>query len=156
MNILRPVLVAFVIVVLLYSRSHAQETAPEPSKEGKQALPFSLTISGGISLGSYEAGVNWALIEYMRKIREEGKESPDLKVITGASAGSINAILTAMAWLTRPNENLNIMKEISELEKMRIPKNNQENDPQQALFPVELNILRDSWVSVGIDELLPE
>src|SRR6185369_1557539 len=99
---------------------------------------------------------NWALIEYMRKIREGGKETPDLKVITGASAGSINAILTAMAWLTRPSENLNIMREISELKMINFPENNQENDPEQALFPVELNVLRDSWVSVGIDELLPE
>ncbi len=30
---------------------------------------FSLVISGGISLGAYEAGYNWALLKYMTYLK---------------------------------------------------------------------------------------
>jgi len=34
---------------------------------------FSLIISGGISLGAYEAGYNWALLKYMGHIKHNTK-----------------------------------------------------------------------------------
>ena len=43
---------------------------------------FSLIISGGISLGAYEAGYNWALLKYMGHIKHNTKNSDvDLKSI---------------------------------------------------------------------------
>jgi len=38
--------------------------AAEITPEGK--TPYALTISGGISLGVYEAGLNWVLVENMK------------------------------------------------------------------------------------------
>ena len=56
------------------------------------ATPFSLTISGGVSLGAYESGVLYYLLEWLRA--NAGKS--DLRLATGASAGSVNAILSVM------------------------------------------------------------
>ncbi|HUS63633.1 MAG TPA: hypothetical protein VMZ28_03780, partial [Kofleriaceae bacterium] len=36
-----------------------------PQPVALEGTPFSLTISGGISLGSYEAGMNWVFIEWL-------------------------------------------------------------------------------------------
>ncbi len=54
--------------------------------------PVALTISGGVSLGSYEAGVNWALVRVLREA------NANLVTVTGASAGNINTLLTAYSW----------------------------------------------------------
>src|SRR5438067_5307588 len=69
---------------------------------------FALTISGGVSLGAYEAGLNWALVRFMRLRELEFKaddpraflrsRGPELVAVTGASAGSINALLAAPLW----------------------------------------------------------
>jgi len=65
---------------------------------------FSLIISGGISLGAYEAGYNWALLKYMGHIKHNSKNSDvDLKSIAGASAGAINTLMSAMAWCRSRN-----------------------------------------------------
>jgi len=67
--------------------------------------PYALTISGGVSLGSYEAGLNWALLEILRSAPPNAKYGrPTLAGTTGASAGSINALLTAMTWCRRPDD----------------------------------------------------
>ena len=34
-----------------------------------ESMPMSLAISGGASLGAYEAGLNWAIIKYIKKER---------------------------------------------------------------------------------------
>lgn len=72
-----------------------------------RAKPIALTISGGVSLGSYEAGVNWALVRVLREARA------NLVVVTGASAGNINTLVTAYSWcgvdepqLQRPEDSL--------------------------------------------------
>ncbi len=135
------------LVFAMATPSFAQKTGPV-SRSGsaqsnvEQTLPFSLTISGGISLGSYEAGVNWALIDFMRKIRDDkdyaGKK-PELKAISGASAGAVNAVMTAMLWLVdKDKETL--------LKPMRLQGESAVND----------NIIRNAWVKVGIDDLMPE
>lgn len=62
----------------------------------------SYVIKGGISLGSYESGLNWYFIERLRKQGEEiRREKPEasgnvMKVVAGASAGGINAIVSAV------------------------------------------------------------
>jgi len=68
--------------------------------------PVALTISGGVSLGSYEAGVNWALVRVLRETNAK------LEAVTGASAGNINTVLTAYSWcgldskVQKPEESL--------------------------------------------------
>lgn len=102
-------------------------------------VPFALAIRGGVSLGSYESGFNWALLQYMRKQRAEGKARGgsfiDLKAASGASAGSINALISTISWCidrdkTRPSN----------------------------LFPdtVSDNLLFDTWLNIGFEELLPK
>ena len=74
--------------------------------------PVLFTISGGISLGSYQSGVNWALVRFIRNTRDDAgyrqsKFLPQLRfaAMAGASAGNINALMSAIAWCTeRPGE----------------------------------------------------
>ncbi|HEX7623232.1 MAG TPA: patatin-like phospholipase family protein, partial [Anaeromyxobacteraceae bacterium] len=76
--------------------------ADAPQAGASRAPPrrFALTISGGVSLGAYEAGATWAFLRFMRRIEEGGPAAarPQLAVATGASAGSLNATLAALAW----------------------------------------------------------
>ncbi|HIP19244.1 MAG TPA: patatin-like phospholipase family protein, partial [Sulfurovum sp.] len=65
----------------------------------REKIHFSMVISGGVSLGAYEAGYNWAVIKVLGKLREREKVvEPELASVAGASAGSINSLLTAMYW----------------------------------------------------------
>jgi len=92
-------------------------------------VDFSMVISGGVSLGAYEAGYNWATIRALRKIKENDKAiKPQLRSVTGASAGSINALLTAMYWC----------------QKESIPYQNS----------VEDNLFYETWVNLGIEDLV--
>lgn len=82
---------------------------------------FTLTISGGLSLGNYEAGMNWALLEARKKSGNYRFEAA-----TGASAGAINALLSALLWCAK--------------------------EPSQ----LEDNLFRNVWLPVGFPELLPQ
>jgi len=55
--------------------------------------PFSLTISGGVSLGAYEAG----LLHYTLAWLEANGRRSELRLATGSSAGSVNAVLSVLA-----------------------------------------------------------
>jgi predicted acylesterase/phospholipase RssA len=55
---------------------------------------LALTISGGVSLGNYEAGLTWAIIRYLRIAASQ----TELAALTGASAGAANALLAAAMW----------------------------------------------------------
>lgn len=136
------------MILATATQTFAAEAPPAFSTTSDE-LPFSLTISGGISLGSYEAGVNWALIEFMKKIRYDGtyKKKPELKAITGASAGAINAVMTAMLWLADDKK--------MAAEKDRLLPG---HDKFIARFGADANenILRNAWVAVGIDDLMPK
>ncbi|WP_163867492.1 patatin-like phospholipase family protein [Myxococcus eversor] len=52
----------------------------------------SLTVSGGVSLGVYEAGFLYYALASSR-----GSQRVDLRLLTGASAGSLNSLLAVMA-----------------------------------------------------------
>lgn len=75
-----------------------------------QPIPVQFSFSGGISLGAYQAGVNWAMLEFLKRSRDDGAfrsawHLPSLKVsaMTGASAGNINVMLAAVEYcMTRP------------------------------------------------------
>lgn len=95
--------------------------------------PLILTISGGVSQGAYQAGANWMIVEYFRSQTMEqpglrsGGDPFRLEVVTGASAGNINSIFTAIEWC-RPFA---------------------PSDPESSLF-------YRMWVGSGIEQLLPE
>jgi len=60
---------------------------------------YSLIISGGISLGAYEAGYNWGLVKYLNHQKQTAlNHEVKLHSIAGASAGAINTMMSAMAW----------------------------------------------------------
>ncbi len=71
-------------------RKRAAWLETNPSAElPEKADTLTLTVAGGVSLGSYEAGLLHLLTEALR--RSPG--STKLKVVTGASAGSANALI---------------------------------------------------------------
>ena len=68
-------------------------------------MPVVLTIEGGGSLGVYEAGMTWALTQIFKQQSEADPSRRDsrlphlrLAAVSGASAGSINALFAASAW----------------------------------------------------------
>lgn len=105
-----------VAVVISTSSVRAEEdfpaaTEPEtppgvasPAGEVPTTAPLdTLVVAGGVSLGSYQAGFNYY---YSRTIHPDNQLDSDnkpidepkrLKLVTGASAGSINALLAALA-----------------------------------------------------------
>lgn len=88
----------------------------------------SLVISGGVSLGAYEAGYNWALIKMLTNVKVSSEFlDPDLRSIAGASAGSINALLSAMYWCQKDS----------------IPLKTHVDD----------NLFYETWVNLGIEDL---
>ena len=64
---------------------------PEP--EIRKPYHVSLTVSGGVSLGAYQAGY----LFYLSEVAKLNPELFDLKMLTGASAGMVNAMLTMLA-----------------------------------------------------------
>ncbi|MGQ0765216.1 MAG: patatin-like phospholipase family protein [Gemmatimonadota bacterium] len=80
-----------------------------------------IATSGGVSLGSYQAGVNWGLVELLRRtqvddtlrrlVQASGMFSPRIVGFSGASAGTINALMSATHYCTdddriQPEESL--------------------------------------------------
>ncbi|HWE23521.1 MAG TPA: patatin-like phospholipase family protein, partial [Myxococcales bacterium] len=96
--------------------------SPPPSARGRIAI----TISGGVSLGSYEAGLTWGFVRYLRA----SDRAADLAAVTGASAGAVNALMAAAMWCEDPAE-------------MR------DDHP-------DTNLFHDLWMPVGLEDLLPD
>lgn len=63
------------------------------SLNAKEPLPMSITVSGGVSLGSYQAGYHYIVDDWIRVNRNECK----VHCVTGASAGAVNALLTVFS-----------------------------------------------------------
>ncbi|HVP61310.1 MAG TPA: patatin-like phospholipase family protein [Myxococcaceae bacterium] len=107
-------------------------TAATPDDSARVEDGYALTLSGGVSLGSYEAGLNWALVRGFRARMGEMllRRRPRLVGVTGASAGGINALLAAALYC--------------------------ETDESAARSSVDDNLLRSAWLNVGLDSLLPE
>ncbi|MEA3434187.1 MAG: patatin-like phospholipase family protein [Campylobacterota bacterium] len=100
----------------------------------REKVNLSMVISGGVSLGAYESGYNWAMIKMLNKVRENGKlVKPDLRSVAGASAGSINALLSAMYWCQ--DDSISLPKDIK-------------------LNDVDNNLFYETWVNLGIDDLV--
>src|SRR5712671_3249099 len=125
--------VCALIALALVAAPAAGPRAADPAEDH-----FALTISGGVSLGAYEAGLNWAVVRFLRVRAREFNQPrallpsrrPNLVAVTGASAGSIDALLAAVLWC--------------------------EADDSTRNASVDANLLRDSWLGVSMDALLPD
>ena len=116
-----------ILVSLLPLTLHAELSTELAEK--KTPIDLSMVISGGVSLGAYEAGYNWAMVKMLSNIRDNSqKVNPKLRSVTGASAGSINALITAMYWCQDPN----------------IDDTNS----------IDNNLFYNTWVDLGLSDLL--
>ena len=142
-------IVALAVLGLALVAEHAagQPSSAQPTSgrgSGVASGVVALTIEGGGSLGAYEAGMSWALIEAFRQRRllDSGSTSgiargntrtlallPRLDLVTsaGASAGSINALLASIAWCSAA-----------------------------AAQPPESSAFWRAWMPSGVTQLLPE
>ncbi len=93
---------------------------------------YFLAIKGGISLGSYETGLNRSLLKYIQK--KEKTDQARLIAFSGASAGSINSVLSAI-------DQCIVDKSIDSKSKQKIDS-------------LENNFMQRSW-DIGINELVP-
>ena len=129
---------AIAIVTLLLSYmgvappAQAQRTSVAPRERHNERISAVFTISGGISLGSYQAGVNWALLEMFKLTASDSIRRAwnlpqyELKAVTGASAGNINGFLSAIEWC-----------------RTREP------------IAAESSIFWKTWIRAGFDQLFP-
>ncbi|HUF25745.1 MAG TPA: patatin-like phospholipase family protein, partial [Gemmatimonadaceae bacterium] len=110
--------------------AHGQAALGNPAPAGTTGRQYAvLSISGGVSLGSYQAGVNWALLELFRGTAGDtvlGLPSMALASIAGASAGNINTILWAIEGCTA-----------------------------QRARPPEESLFWQTWIPLGVPQLLP-
>ncbi|MFL5539671.1 MAG: patatin-like phospholipase family protein [Longimicrobiaceae bacterium] len=126
----RPVLVFLLALAAAPLAAQAESPGSAPRSD---TVPVVLTISGGISLGSYESGVNWALVDFFRHSYHDpafrgryGVRPHRLEVAAGASAGNINALLSSLEWCAG-----------------------------YARRPPERSLLWQLWTGTGIAELFP-
>ena len=90
-----------------------------PSPIRAAPLPASMTIAGGVSLGAYEAGMVYYTLEALRA----NPGLTELKLATGASAGSVNGFMAVLQSCGAPTP-----------------------DPRQSLF-------WKAWIPLGLDDL---
>lgn len=103
--------------------------APPSTREEPDSVYLLTTFSGGISLGSYQAGVNWTMLEVLRDsamVRRWRLPHYRFGTAAGASAGNINAVLWAVETCTRSD----------------------------SIAPPERSLFWSTWVDVGLDSLL--
>ena len=116
--------------------SSVPDTAVVTRDNGQREARVVIATSGGISLGSYQAGVNWGLVELLRRaqvddtlrtqIAQSGMAIPRIVGLSGASAGTINSLMSALHYCRGGSRVL----------------------PEESLF-------WRTWVDVGWRELMP-
>src|SRR5918993_4333887 len=104
-----------VLIALVMPNALATAQA-KPEYKGTTTDPRDTThvlfsISGGISLGSYQAGMNWGLLELYRSAGADPTFARRFRIpqvllgsIAGASAGNINTLLWAIEGCTTPSQ----------------------------------------------------
>ncbi len=97
---------------LQQNRSQPDSLSPRSASGGAASGRVALSVSGGVSLGSYQAGATWAFIFVLQHadafaaLRSPGRRVSSLRVpnkyqldvITGASAGNINGLAAAVQY----------------------------------------------------------
>jgi Patatin-like phospholipase len=77
----------------------AQSVPTNCNRAQPDSRPLALVVTGGTSKGAYQAGALWAFLQYERQIRETKlTEAVEIPVISGASAGNVNALIAATEW----------------------------------------------------------
>jgi hypothetical protein len=66
---------------------------PEAPPQPRLPVPLAFTVAGGVSLGAYEAG----MLHYMVEIMKANPGLREPRLITGASAGSVNGLITILS-----------------------------------------------------------
>lgn len=113
----------------------AGQAAPNLENEARR---FSVAISGGGSLGAYEAGLNWGVLRAMRTLEPNtaalggSLRRFEAASFAGASAGGINAVVSAMVWCVRPESDGGFANRIDD------------------------NVFRSVWMLPDVNNLLPE
>ena len=99
---------------------------------------ISFAISGGASMGAYEAGLMWGMIEVVRQAEQAsewalGGEPRQVEIASfaGTSAGGINTLLAALVWSVNPKDQGGFTNTIDD------------------------NIFRDVWLIPDVNRLLP-
>jgi hypothetical protein len=81
-----------VLIMIIFWITYCQ-SATGNSKFEYKPLPLALVSSGAVSLGSYQAGYHYYSVEWLKLNRDKF----DVKIVTGASAGAINALFTVLS-----------------------------------------------------------
>lgn len=93
------------VLVTALAAGAALAQSPNAGADSTALEGVVMTVSGGISKGAYQGGLNWALVAHMR-------QDPHLRLegVSGASAGNINSLLTVLEYCrtgsTTPRESL--------------------------------------------------
>ena len=104
--------------------AHSMEYPPCTRK--RDQIDFSMPSSQAVSAWELmKSGYNWAVIKMLSKVRDDmvNLADPELRSVAGASAGSINALMTAMYWCQKED----------------VPLKNS----------VEDNLFYETWVNLG-------
>jgi len=105
---------------------------------GDSTQRFSIAISGGASKGAYEAGLNWAILRFAALAGVVDPATGGLArryeaaSFAGASAGSINSLLSGLTWCLRPESEGGLANSVSE------------------------NMFRELWLKPDVNRMLPE
>lgn len=82
------------IALALFFQSGVVRSGDQPDASARQGpMSLSVTVSGGVSLGAYQAGY----LYYLAQVARANPEVIDVKLASGSSAGMINALLLVMA-----------------------------------------------------------
>ena len=92
------------------SSAWAQESPLTCADRGSPRV--ALVVSGGVSLGAYQAGFLHYFTEYLKRLDTEAGESP-IVAATGASAGSVNTSLAAFEMCRRVDKAAPVVPEQS-------------------------------------------
>lgn len=128
---LRHALALFGLWGMLIAASHAASGLDDKARR------FSVAISGGGSLGAYEAGLNWGVLRAIRAFEQNsvnlgGTLRPiEAASFAGASAGGINAVVSAMVWCVRSESEGGFANRIDD------------------------NVFRNLWMLPDVNNLLP-
>jgi hypothetical protein len=92
MNFLTSVILLSIPLALLFPQD-ASLLFGQTQSDSSKKTNLALVSSGAVSLGSYQAGFHYYEIEWLK----QNRDIYDVKMITGASAGAINSLLSALA-----------------------------------------------------------
>src|SRR5258707_8787647 len=89
-----------VLIVGIVAAAEPKALSAKQARRQRQMDPIVLTISGGVSLGAYEAGFDWTLVRFMKMAERLGGVEkfplrPEFVAVTGAYAGRIKSLLSA-------------------------------------------------------------